>query len=202
VNFPWLFCAGGGAALCALLWAEARARPLVRAVAKTAASLGFLDLALALGVRDGYGRLVATGLALSVAGDVCLLAKARGAFLAGLGLFLLAHLAYAAAFLPLSAPSGGALVALLAAAGAVLRWLWPHLGEMRLPVVLYAAAITAMLWLALGVARPAVAAGALLFYASDLFVARGAFVLPGKWNQLLGWPLYYAGQYLIALSVG
>jgi len=202
VNSPWRWFVFGAVGLAALLWSEARDRPVARAAAKTATSLGFVGLALSLGVRDGYARLVAAGLALSVVGDVCLLSKAKGAFLAGLASFLLAHLAYAAAFLPRSSPSAPVLLALALAGAAVLRWLWPHLGTMRLPVALYAAAITAMLWLALGVPRPGVAAGALCFYVSDLFVARGAFVAPGKANQLLGWPLYYTGQYLIAASLG
>ena len=48
---------------------------------------------------------------------------------------------------------------------------------------------------------PLVQWGAGLFFVSDLFVARGRFVRPGKVNQLVGWPLYYAGQFLPALSL-
>lgn len=202
VNSSWLAIGAGGASLAGLLWAEARDRAAARAVLKTATSLGFVGLALALGVHGPYGRWLTAGLALSVAGDVCLLSKAKAPFLAGLVAFLLAHLAYAAAFFPLSSPSRGVLAALLAAAALVLWRLWPHLGAMRLPVSAYTAVITAMLWLALGVHRGDVVAGALLFYASDLLVARGTFVAPGKANQLLGWPLYYAGQYLLASSLG
>ena len=77
----------------------------------------------------------------------------------------------------------------VAALAGILTWLWPHLGEMRLPVLAYCAVIGAMVWLALG-----------LFFVSDLFVARGRFVRPGKLNQLVGWPLCYAGQFLLALS--
>jgi len=202
VNSPWLSAAAGAASLVGLMWAEVRGERLARAALKTAASLGFIALALSLGVGGAYGRLVLAGLVLSLIGDLSLLSKERKAFVAGLAAFLGAHLAYASAFAGRSHPSAGLLLALCAAAVLVLRWLWPHLGSLRLPVTAYTAVITAMLWLALGFPRREVAAGALLFYLSDLFVARGAFVAPGKENQLLGWPLYYAGQYLIAASLG
>jgi uncharacterized membrane protein YhhN len=190
------------ASLAGHLWAEAAGRPLARAVLKCTASAGFLAVA-ALGGLDGrYVRLVAAGLLLSAAGDALLLGKARGAFLAGLASFLLAHLAYAAAFAPAATISPAAAVALAAAAAAIVRWLWPHLGDMRLPVLAYAAAISAMLLLALGVASPLVRWGALLFYLSDVAVARDRFVRPGFANRLVGLPLYYAGQVLLALSAG
>ncbi|MDD3992851.1 MAG: hypothetical protein PHV70_11955 [Desulfobacteraceae bacterium] len=37
---------------------------------------------------------------------------------------------------------------------------------------------------------------------SDLFVARQRFVAPAFSNRLLGLPLYYIGQFLLAFSVG
>jgi hypothetical protein len=40
--------------------------------------------------------------------------------------------------------------------------------------------------------------GAVLFFVSDLFVARNRFVAPGLANRLLGLPAYYGGQVLIA----
>jgi len=59
----------------------------------------------------------------------------------------------------------------------------------------------ARVWVALGDPDPLVRWGAGLFFVSDLFVARGRFVSPGKVNQLLGWPLDFAGQFLLALSI-
>jgi uncharacterized membrane protein YhhN len=63
-----------------------------------------------------------------------------------------------------------------------------------------------MVWGAVAVARegalPAtVAAGAVLFYLSDLAVARHRFVKAEFLNRGIGLPLYYAGQVLIALSI-
>lgn len=184
------------------LAAEARGARVVRAAGKLGASATFVALALALGVDGPLEHGILAGLALSVVGDALLLSSRRPAFLAGLVAFLLAHLAYAAAFAGAARPSPVAGVAVAAITAAALRWLWPSLGAMRAPVVAYCAVITAMLWLALGVDRPEIRAGAALFYASDLLVARDRFVRPGLANRIVGLPLYYAGQLLLALSVG
>jgi uncharacterized membrane protein YhhN len=182
------------------LWADARHRPLARAVLKALATAGFLLLA-ALNLAPGrYGALVAAGLLASAIGDLLLLHGARSAFLAGVGAFLLAHLAYAAAFLPRSRPSALVAAVLAAAAALIVRALWSHLGDLRVPVLVYAFTISAMLLLALGVASPLVRLGALLFYLSDLAVARDRFVAPGLANRVIGLPLYYAAQVLLALS--
>ncbi len=153
------------------------------------------------GLTAAWG-IVLVGLVLSFAGDAFLLSRARPAFLAGLVAFLLAHVAYAAAFAQVSRPSVVAAFLVLAVTGAVLRALWPALGGMRWPVVAYCCAIAAMLWLALGVDRGEVRAGALLFYLSDLAVARDRFLRPGLANRVVGLPLYYAGQLLLAVAAG
>lgn len=44
--------------------------------------------------------------------------------------------------------------------------------------------------------------GAVLFYASDIFVAHQRFVMEHFYNRLIGLPLYYTGQFLLAFSVG
>jgi uncharacterized membrane protein YhhN len=46
------------------------------------------------------------------------------------------------------------------------------------------------------------AAGAVLFYLSDLAVARHRFVRPAFLNRAWGLPAYYAGQLLLAWTVG
>jgi uncharacterized membrane protein YhhN len=190
-----------GALLALHLAAEARGARALRAVGKVGASLAFVALAAALGVEGWLGRGILAGLLLSLAGDALLLSDRRAAFLAGLSAFLLAHLAYAAAFAGVARPSPWAGLLVVLATAAALRWLWPSLGGMRVPVVAYCCAIAAMLWLALGVDRAEVRAGALLFYLSDLAVARDRFVRPGLANRLAGLPLYYAGQVLLALAV-
>ncbi|OQY43225.1 MAG: hypothetical protein B6240_12915 [Desulfobacteraceae bacterium 4572_87] len=44
--------------------------------------------------------------------------------------------------------------------------------------------------------------GALSFYISDLFVARDRFVKKKPINRILGLPLYFGGQFLLAFSIG
>jgi hypothetical protein len=44
--------------------------------------------------------------------------------------------------------------------------------------------------------------GALSFYFSDIFVARQRFLKAEFINRLVGLPLYYGGQFLLAFSTG
>jgi uncharacterized membrane protein YhhN len=187
--------------LAAHLAAEARGAAIPRAVTKVGASLGFVAIALLGGVEGAFEGGILAGLVLSVAGDALLLSDRRPFFLAGLVAFLLAHVAYAAAFAGVARPVAWTALPLAAALALALRWLWPHLGTMKAPVVVYCLVITAMVWLALGVERQEVRLGAVLFYLSDLLVARDRFVRPGLGNRLVGLPLYYAAQVLFALAV-
>jgi len=50
--------------------------------------------------------------------------------------------------------------------------------------------------------RNPIRAGAVLFWLSDLAVARDRFVRPGFVNPLVGLPLYYAAQLLLASAAG
>jgi uncharacterized membrane protein YhhN len=190
-----IVCAG----LAGHLWAEIAGHRRARAVLKVTASLGFVALG-ALEARGRFGALILAGLCLSAIGDGLLLSAAKAQFLAGVGAFLLAHLAYAAAFAPGARISPAAAVVLIAAGAGAMAWLWRRLGTMRIPVLIYTAAISAMLLLGLGTARPLVRWGALLFYLSDLTVARDRFDRPGLVNRLVGLPVYYAAQVLLALS--
>ena len=88
----------------------------------------------------------------------------------------------------------------------VLRWLKPGLdNRMRIPVLLYVIAISAMMamaaatWSAHG--GLVLLLGALLFVISDLAVARNRFIVPGFINRAWGLPTYFAAQLLLAASV-
>lgn len=200
-------------ATIALVAAELANKPPAYRACKLLASTGFVGLALAAGaLAHAYGAMVVAGLALSWSGDAFLLARgSRRLFLAGLGAFAGAHVAYAVAFALLAPSWTGALalaatLALLAVPGSItLRWLGPHLpAPMRRPVRVYVALISLMLASAAGAmagdASPLVFAGALGFYLSDLFVARERFVRSGPLNRLLGLPLYYGAQLCLAWS--
>lgn len=207
---PFLFTLTCLLGATALVTAEWRRDAISIVLAKTGASLSFIAVALALGATgSGFGQLMLLALVLGAVGDVCLLSRRDVAFLAGLGFFLLSHLAYAVAFakppLHLGALVTGAM-GMLGVGVATLRWLWPYLrGAFRPAVVAYVTAIGLMCALALSFSvalgdwRPAV--GALLFAASDLSVARQAFVRPAFLNKAWGLPAYYVAQLLMAWSV-
>ena len=95
--------------------------------------------------------------------------------------------------------------------GAVYCWLIPYLGSMKIPVLLYILVISMMLVIAwsvtgnlglLPLGRTMIVAGAFIFYLSDMFVARDRFYKKEFLNRLIGLPLYYTGQFLLAFSVG
>lgn len=153
------------------------------------------------------------GLILCLAGDV-FLALPEEFFKKGLVAFLLGHVFYILGFASLTKAaqwfSPGALFFFLLSA-IVFFWLRPKLGAMLGPVLAYIAVITVMVTVAWAVFRdPAVPApgrwsvlmGAVLFYLSDIFVARNKFVRNEFLNRLAGLPLYYLGQFLLAFSPG
>lgn len=206
----------GAAAASAALAVAGEASPRRRTllyVFKPLATLLVLALALTRPGASGetYRTLVAVGLVLSLAGDVFLMLP-RDRFVAGLVSFLLAHVAYAAAFATAAEMPRSALTLLpyLAYAAVLLRILLPHVPKpLRIPVVAYAAALLAMAWQAAerALASPpapfawAAAAGAALFVASDTALAVGRFVRPVPAASAVVLGTYYAAQLLIALSV-
>ncbi len=198
------------AGLSATLVAERADRRGLRFAAKPSASVGFLLVALGSGALETpYGVWILMGLALSLWGDVLLMFRDTARFRAGLAAFLLGHVAYIGAFAVAGVAAAWAGVAAAGAAvvaAAVLRWLLPHVdGGMRRPVLAYVTVISVMVALAAGTQGAGetalIAWGAALFYVSDLFVARERFVTPAFANRLMGLPLYYGGQVLLALSV-
>jgi uncharacterized membrane protein YhhN len=167
------------------------------------ASTGFLLVGLAVGGgRWGYGRLLLAGLVCCWVGDVV----GPRHFEAGAIAFAVAHVCFGAAFLHRGIRPKRLLMALIPVViggGAVLSWIAPHLepGE-GLLVAAYTLVISGMLALALAMppsrsARLAQLA-ALIFYVSDLFVARWRYVDSGAENALYCYPLYYAACLLFA----
>jgi uncharacterized membrane protein YhhN len=198
------------AAVAGLLLAERFGRPVAHGVLKLGASAAFVLVALSLdATATAYGRWILAALAMGWLGDAALLSRGRGAFLAGLGVFLIAHLCFALAFF-----TGAhslevfvtALAPALAAGIAVWRWLWPHLGRgYGAPVAAYLAAILVMCAAAAGygaaTGRWQVPLGAVLFAVSDVAVARDRFVARGFRNKAWGLPAYYCAQLVLAWSV-
>lgn len=180
----------------------------LRAIGKLTASSGFLGLAAALDLSHSgaHAPWVFGALVLCWLGDALLLFKAKKVFLAGLVSFLLGHVAYAGALATLGLDGVGAGVTALgvvALLGAVWRWLAPHTGSLKPAVASYVVVIGAMMVLAGGAAvsgseagRPWLLVAAVMFAASDIFVARHRFVDEEPVNRYAGLPLYFLAQYL------
>jgi len=201
--------------LVLLLIAEKRHSLPGKLIFKPLLSFLFIWTAVQQTHADGmFAAWVLAGLSLSWIGDVLLIFKARTLFMGGLLAFLLGHVCYALAFYGLGAfrisVASGLLV--LSAAGAlVFKWLWPYLGALRIPVAAYIVVISAMVGGALAVwaadsaaaaGRWSVLTGAIAFYLSDICVARDQFVADAYVNRLIGLPLYYLAQFLLAVSIG
>ena len=206
--------AAAAVSLAALLWfGERRGIARVQWPLKALTSGLFLCVAWLRGPDAAYDGWIVAGLVLSFVGDLALIPRDRRWFQAGLVAFLLAHVAYTAAFAgaaPQASLPWAALAVIAAASLAAYLHFRPHLGPMRVPVAAYIVVISIMLaaaWtLALGRQDPfgwQVAAGATLFYLSDIAVARRRFT-PGAGfaTRAVGLPAYYAGQFLLAMTVG
>lgn len=191
----------------ALLVAELREWSVARAVAKAIASLGFLSVGVLAAGSDPYARWIVIGLALGVIGDIALLGHDKRSFLLGLSAFLVGHIAYIVAIAqlaPLRTWLGavGVFVAPpIAVGGITLAYLWTRLGRLRVPVIAYVVAIITMVIGAVATRHTPLVIGAVLFFASDLSVARERFVGSTFANKAWGLPCYYAGQLLIAWSL-
>jgi uncharacterized membrane protein YhhN len=192
----------------------------IRFTAKPLASLAFILVGVFALMRNSsteeFEIATLIGLVLGALGDIALLSE--HGFLAGLGSFLLGHLAYVVAvgtYLPPRTwlAAAGPYAALPAIVGlAALAYLWPKLGKLRVPVIFYVLVIIAMVISAIALVRSDIldmhqnrrclfAAGAVLFFISDLSVARDKFVAPGFANRVWGLPVYYGAQVLIAWSL-
>jgi uncharacterized membrane protein YhhN len=110
----------------------------------------------------------------------------------------------------LSRPPAGAgavrrLIAIVVAAytASMLMWLWPSLGDLRIPVLVYICVITGMgvMSLLAGFQSWIVPLGALLFMLSDSLIAVGKFKHPVRYDNYLIWCTYYVGQVCIAIGV-
>jgi len=205
--FWYMMCLAG---LLFLLYGERLEDDAIKWAAKPVASLGFLAAALSEGASaSSYGTWVIVALLFSWFGDVLLIPRgAKKWFRLGLGAFLLGHVAYVGAFLARGIVFWGfgvALLALSAVAYGISRWLLPQVGDrLKAPVVAYIAVITLMVAAAISTTLVSpdwrILVAALMFYVSDLFVARQRFVKAGYINRLLGLPLYYVAQLLFAWS--
>jgi uncharacterized membrane protein YhhN len=164
-------------------------------------------------------KLVITGLIFSWLGDLSLqlandkwesLLSPDKMFIIGLGSFLIAHVFYIFAFnLPVGKntvlTSRIYMTILVIAYGIILiRLLYTNLGDMMIPVILYAIVILLMLLSALNrygkvnkVSYVLVAIGALLFVISDSMIAINKFHMKFDYARILIMITYITAQFLI-----
>lgn len=196
-------------AVMAIVGALTGRRPLL-VVGKPIATAGLFSI---VAMADAPWPVIAA-IALCVVGDAALLFEGTLAFAIGLGTFLIAHLAYAAAFVrgagEVGAASIGAAALAVAFTAVLLTRILPRISRgLRAPVVVYGLAIATMTsaaWLTLGGPWPrqaqlAIAGGAAFFLASDGLLAWNRFVRPVRHGQAATLALYWLGQLGIALGI-
>lgn len=161
--------------------------------------------------RDRFAHLIMAGLLVCAIADV-LLEFREAMFLPGLAVFLIGHLLYLAAFLvSCRQPRVTLLLPFLAMGVGLFLLLRTGLGTMAIPVALYVAAISAMMWRAAarvggddGVATWSqwlTLVGAVTFAFSDALIALDRFNAPIEGVRYAIIATYWLAQVLIARSV-
>jgi uncharacterized membrane protein YhhN len=157
-----------------------------------------------------YQYLILLGLLFSLSGDVFLMLP-KDRFILGLISFLITHLFYISAFTNGMGfiLTGWIVLAVLLMGIVTAVLLVPHAGRMKLPVVFYITVILVMTWQAwerwnrMRTRNTLLAAaGALLFLFSDSLLAWNRFRRSFKNAEALKLGSYFAGQWMIAISVG
>ena len=131
-------------------------------------------------------RTLIGAIGFSALGDLLLIFDGRSFFILGLLSFLLAHLFYIWIFkkrsnaITLNIKNSFLGVIMLVYYVALMSYLWPHLGDMRIPVMVYGLVISSMLWMAAMLVTKSwgwlLVMGAVLFVASDSLLSVRLFV--------------------------
>lgn len=185
-------------------------------LAKPGCMVLLIACAFALDPADDAARaLLVTALGLSMLGDVFLMLPGRqpgtsgpNLFVAGLGSFLLAHLAYVVGFGLEGVSLGGLalgvvpVVLLVVVVGrrvraAVAAGSEP---ELAVPVSAYIGVISLMVLAAFGTTDVRAMVGAALFAGSDALIAWERFVAKRPWGPLTIIVTYHLAQALLVLS--
>jgi len=138
----------------------------------------------------------------SMTGDVLLAWDGEALFVFGLAAFLCGHLCYLMNLRPLTALKPLLLLPYLAFACLVLSLMWPNLGGMTVPVMLYMAVILTMSYATWCSAKSNrwLVIGGLFFILSDSLIGLNKFyqAIPaaGSWIMLT----YYLAQYGLVLG--
>lgn len=161
-------------------------------------------------------RILVTGLFFSWMGDVLLMFESKHTlfFIFGLAGFLITHIFYILYFLRIKSQKISllkkqpVLIALVLGYGITLVWqLFPYLGELKIPVIIYAVVICTMLLCSLHIflkVNPKSAGfyllGASAFVLSDSLLAINKFYQPFAYAGVCIMLTYCAAQYFIVLG--
>jgi uncharacterized membrane protein YhhN len=192
-------------AVAGLLCGQAINLPISSRIWALSGSSCFVLISAAIALRFGHAAAWLTLLGLIA----CWLGDYLGPihFQAGAVSFLVAHLLFIGAWAwtgPNWRRVAGTLCVVLLASAGIGRWLIPSVPRSDVPlVVAYMSVISLMVAMAGGVRGPLrnlTLFGAVLFYVSDIAVARGQYVTPGVVNSWVCYPLYYTACLLLAYS--
>lgn len=180
--------------------------------------LPFLLLSVLLIENFPSKKIILAALTFSWVGDVILMFQDKGElyFIFGLVTFLLSHAIYIILFNKqqnserdknrLVFPIG--ICVILAYFSLMLFTLFPKLGPLKIPVVVYAVVITTMLFYAfkgsLNWKKPAnnhILLGAIIFVSSDSILAFNKFYAPVPLSSFLIMGTYIVAQYLIVTGI-
>jgi alkenylglycerophosphocholine hydrolase len=202
---PWLwlslFCS-------AFYFVTKSSQPFAGSIMAKALSIAPLAL-LALGDLRGTERwLLGLALCFATLGDV-LLDWPGNYFVPGLCAFLVTQLLYAKLFardwqrpFALNATTKMLAVGVLLFSIVLTAWMWPSLGKLAVPVMVYIGALTLMVESALLAQFKTkwIVWGAVLFMISDSLIGVNRFKMDVPLRDYLVWATYYLGQCGIVLG--
>ena len=182
-------------------------RPL-EYVCKPLTMVALVFVAMTLDPSSDAARwLLVIGLLLSMAGDIFLMLPAD-LFVPGLASFLLAHIFYVVALAALGVGLGG-LVTGVVVAGVAAALIGRRIvagaaaadAALRIPVIAYMTAISAMVTFAFGTGVLFAVGGALLFFVSDAVLGWTRFVRQFPRSRQLVIVTYHLGQMGLVLAL-
>lgn len=165
-------------------------------------------------IQSAFKKWILLALFFSWAGDVLLMFQANDPnfFLFGLSAFLLAHIFYIVFFYRVREKENikinlWLLLLVMIYYGGLIFWLFPHLGDMKVPVMVYGIVISCMFMLAmhmLSVQNKSVGKwmmiGALLFVMSDSLLAINKFYQPFELGGVIVILTYGLAQLFITIG--
>lgn len=191
-------------AALAFYYLRASELPEIYLVPIKGSAVGFLALYCWLRHSSKSAHLLAAALVAAAIGDMAI----EFSLIAGGAAFFVAHVITITMLLrhrrpPLESRDSVIFIALLLGTPFVAYFL-PYDPRLDIPVAIYALALGGMAagaW-ASDFPRMRVAAGAMLFVISDLLIFAGLGPLSGSpIPEYLVWPIYYLGQFLLAVGV-